>query len=245
MKKIFVTLLCLALFNNTAKAQDDTAVAALGAALAIGGAIAAVEMAKEVAEQTAMEYVLNQRSDLTHFELKTESFVGVKGKDLSSVDFLTFTIKDMLKLDENRKHKRYILFGFNQSGFSNSNGIDFNKIDWKMFTAEEWNTMMSAYIELASDEKLTPTEIAAVKIVNKGVKRGGKFIIDFKKQKGDEYRVLDYSDEFKLVFNERSLGLFLKNNQEGDEEFYKANKSSLVQVRRKVIIKTHEFLNGQ
>ena len=80
MKKIIVTLLCLALFNNTAKAQDDTAVAALGAALAIGGAIAAVEMAKEVAEQTAMEYVLNQRSDLTHFELKTESFVGVKRK---------------------------------------------------------------------------------------------------------------------------------------------------------------------
>ena len=239
MKKIIVTLLCLALFNNTAKAQDDTAVAALGAAFAIGGAIAAVEMAKEVAEQTAMEYVLNQRSDLTHFELKTESFVGVKGKDLSSVNFLTFTIRDIGNL------KRYVLYGFNQSGYSNSNGIDYNKIDWKMFTAEKWNTMMSAYIELASDEKLTPIEIAAVKIGNKGVKRDGKFIIDFKKQKGDEYRVLDYSDEFKLVFNERSLGLFLKNNQEGDEEFYKANKSSLVQVRRKVIIKTHEFLNQQ
>ena len=237
MKKFIVTLLCLALFNNTAKAQDDAAVAALGAAIAIGGAIAAVEMAKEAAEQTAMEYVLNQRSDLTHFELKTESFVGVKGKDLSSVNFLTFTIKDIGNL------KRYVLYGFNQSGYSNSNGIDYNRIDWKLFNAKEWNTMMSAYIELASNEKLTPLELAGVKIVNKGVKRNGKFIIDFKKQKGDEYRVLDYSDEFKLVFNERSLGLFLKDNQEGDGEFYKANKSSLVQVRRKIIIKTHEFLN--
>ena len=110
MKKFIVTLLCLALFNNTAKAQDDAAVAALGAAIAIGGAIAAVEMAKEAAEQTAMEYVLNQRSDLTHFELKTESFVGVKGKDLSSVNFLTFTIRDIGNL------KRYVLFGFYQSG---------------------------------------------------------------------------------------------------------------------------------
>ena len=80
----------------------------------------------------------------------------------------------MSKLDENRNYKRYILFGFNQSGFSNSNGIDFNKIDWKMFTAEKWNTMMSAYIELASDEKLTPIEIAAVKIGNKGCKKRRK-----------------------------------------------------------------------
>ena len=135
------------------------------------------------------------------------------------------------------------MYGFNQSGYSNSHGIDYNRIDWKLFNAKEWNTMMSAYIELASDEKLTPIELAGVKIVNKGVKRNGKFIIDFKKQKGDEYRVLDYSDEFKLVFNERSLGLFLKDNQEGDGEFYKANKSSLVQVRRNIIIKTHEFLN--
>lgn len=231
--------MCVSVFNNTVKAQDDAAAAAIGAAFAIGGAIAAVELAKEAAEQTAMEYVLSERPDLKHFELKTESFSGVKMKDLSSVNFLTFTIRDIGNL------KRYILFGFNQSGFKNSNGIDYNRVDWKMFDTEKWNTMMVSYIDLASGIKMQPIELANVKIVNKGVKSNGKFIVDFDKQKGDVYKVLDYSEDFKLVYNESSLGLFLKSDKNEENEFYEASKSSLVQVRRKIIIKSHEFLNKQ
>ena len=53
----------------------------------------------------------------------------------------------------------------------------------------------------------------------------------------------DYSDEFKIVFNERSLGLYLKQkNIEG--EFRKGGpRGDLVQIRRKAIIKAHEHLN--
>lgn len=237
MRKIIITLVCILSINNNLRAQDDGALAIAGAALAIGGAIAAVEQAKEIAEQTAMEYVLSERPDLTFFELKTDSFNGVKGKDISSVNILTFTIKDM------GNQKRYVLYGFSQGGFTNSNGINFNKVQWKMFDLKEWNTMMSAYIELASDEKISPMELTNLKIVNKGVKKGTSFVVKFDKITGDVYKVLDYSDDFKIIYNERSLGLYIKSSQEENGELYSGSKSSLVQVRRNIIISTHEFLN--
>lgn len=187
-----------------------------------------------------MEYVLSERPDLKHFELKTNSFNGLKMKDLSSVNLLAFTIRDIGNL------KRYILFGFNQSGFKNINGIDYNKVYWKMFDAEKWNTMMVSYIELASGIKMQPIELASVMIVNKGVKKvKGKFIVEFDEQNGDVYKVLDYSEDFKLVYNERSLGLFLKSDKNEENDFYEASKSSLVQLRRKIIINSHKFLNKQ
>lgn len=237
MRKIVITLVCILSINNNLRAQDDGALAIAGAALAIGGAIAAVEQAKEIAEQTAMEYVLSERPDLTFFELKTDSFNGVKGKDISSVNILTFTIRDM------GNKKRYVLYGFSQAGFTNANGLNFSKIQWKMFDLQEWNTMMSAYIELASDEKIPPIELTNLKIVNKGVKKGSDYVVKFDKITGDVYKVLDYSDDFKIIYNERSLGLFLKSSQGESGELYSGSKSSLVQVRRNIIISTHEFLN--
>ena len=44
------------------------------------------------------------------------------------------------------------------------------------------------------------------------------------------YLVSDYSDEIKLIFNERSLGIFLKETRD------------LVQIRRGTLISTHNFL---
>lgn len=47
------------------------------------------------------------------------------------------------------------------------------------------------------------------------------------------YLVTDYSPEMKLVYNENSLGVFLKKT--GD----------LVQMKRSVVIDIHEFLFGK
>ena len=58
-----------------------------------------------------------------------------------------------------------------------------------------------------------------------------KFILKFDKIGGDVYLSSDYSNEFKVVFNEKSLGLYLKETQ------------NLIQVRRKSIIKAHGHLN--
>ena len=67
--------------------------------------------------------------------------------------------------------------------------------------------------------------------VESEVGQGSKFILKFDKIGGDVYLTSDYSDEFKIVFNERSMGLYLKATRD------------LIQVRRKAIIKAHEHLN--
>ena len=69
--------------------------------------------------------------------------------------------------------------------------------------------------------------------------------MEFDKIKGDVYYTNDYSDEFKLVFNERSLGLFLKPNKDKEEYRSGGVRGDLVQVRRKSIIKAHKHVNNQ
>ena len=71
--------------------------------------------------------------------------------------------------------------------------------------------------------------LKAGKVVNKGVKVKSKLVIPFFKLTGDMYVVTDYSSEMKLLYNERSLGIFLKAT------------SDLVQIGRGDIIKIHDF----
>ena len=243
MKKFIILLMLGAmLVPKQAKAQNAGGAAAGAiAGLVVAGALtaAAIEAAKEGAEQYAMEYVLAERPDLTFFELKTSSFTGLKAKDQSSVRIVLFEITDF------KTSERLVLFGFSETGFANQNGIDYRKVDWKMYKATEWNKMMAAYIELASGKSISEMDLKTIKIVNNGVKKDGDFIVEFSKLRGDVYKVLDYSDEFKIVFNERSLGLFLKKLGEVEEgDLAYSYKSSLVQIRRRTIIRTHAFLNG-
>lgn len=227
MKKSILILLIAGMFmpkQATAQNNDGVAAAAAGL-LAIGGAIAAIEQIKENLEQVAVEQVLTAYPYLVNFELKTGSLKGTKLKDLSSVGVITFEITDR---DSGEK---YVLFAFTSHGWANEYGVDFSKLLWKNFTADEWNKLMQNYILTASGVELTVDEVAQSKIVNTGVKQGSKFILKFDKIGGDVYLTSDYSDEFKIVFNERSMGLYLKATRD------------LIQVRRKAIIKAHEHLN--
>jgi hypothetical protein len=227
MKKSILILLIAGMFmpkQATAQNNDGVAAAAAGL-LAIGGAIAAIEQIKENLEQVAVEQVLTAYPYLVNFELKTGSLKGTKLKDLSSVGVITFEITDR---DSGEK---YVLFAFTSQGWANEYGVDFSRLMWKNFTAGEWNKLMQNYIQTASGVELTVDEVAQSKIVNTGVKQGSKFILKFDKIGGDVYLTSDYSDEFKIVFNERSMGLYLKATRD------------LIQVRRKAIIKAHEHLN--
>ena len=227
MKKTILILLIAGMFmpkQVTAQNNDGVAAAAAGL-LAIGGAIAAIEQIKENLEQVAVEQVLTEYPYLVNFELKTGSLKGTKLKDLSSVGVITFEITDR---DSGEK---YVLFAFTSQGWANEYGVDFSRLMWKNFTLDKWNKLMQNYIQTASGVELTMDEVAQSKIVNTGVKQGSKFILKFDKIGGDVYLTSDYSDEFKIVFNERSMGLYLKATRD------------LVQVRRKAIIKAHEHLN--
>ena len=239
MKKLFtIALVILMLIPSKAKSQNNEGAAAAAAGLlAIGAGIAAIEQLKEQLEQKAVEEVLTAYPNLVNFELKTGSLKGTKMKDLSSVGIVTFEIKD---LDSSEK---FVLFAFLSNGWSNQFGVDYSKLKWKLFSRNEWNKLMQAYIKTASKIEISIDDVASSKIVNKGVQQNKKFIIEFSKIKGDVYYTSDYSDEFKIVFNERSLGLYLKESN--PDEFRRGGpRGDLVQIRRKSIIKAHSFLNS-
>ena len=89
------------------------------------------------------------------------------------------------------------------------------------------------YVETASKSNISINDIVISKIVNKEVKKDRDWLIEFDELKGDTYYTNNYSDEFKVVFNEKSLGIYVKET------------SDLVQISRSALIKAHEFLNSQ
>ena len=92
--------------------------------------------------------------------------------------------------------------------------------------------MMISYVKVSSienDANTLKNILKEGKVVNKGVKVKSKLVIPFYKLTGDMYVVTDYSEKIKLIYNERSLGIFLKGT------------SDLVQIGRGDIVEIHDF----
>tara|TARA_B110000037_G_scaffold137947_1_gene156159 strand:- start:297 stop:593 length:297 start_codon:yes stop_codon:yes gene_type:complete len=92
--------------------------------------------------------------------------------------------------------------------------------------------MMISYVKVSSienDANTLKNILKEGKVVNKGVKVKSKLVIPFYKLTGDMYVVTDYSEKIKLIYNERSLGIFLKGT------------SDLVQIGRGNIVEIHDF----
>ena len=230
---ILFTLLLLTPKQTAAQNEGAAAAAIIGAGLAIGAGIAAVKQMEERAELTATQWILSNNPELSSFSLKTLSFDGKKTKDLSATSVITYKIQEFTpgnnpKLDG----RRQVLFGFTSQGWINDYGIDFNKVRWFLVDDEEWMNMMISYVKVSSNENNDVTlkeNLKNGKVVNKGVKVNLKLTIPFYKLDGDMYLVADYSPEMKLIYNERSLGIFLKETR------------NLVQIGRGDIIDIHEF----
>jgi len=233
MRKLVLFFIVITiLIPKQAKAQNDGAAAA-GALVAIGAGIAAIKQMEERAELTATQYILANNSELTSFSLKTLSFSGKKLKDMSATSVITYKIQEFTPADKPELDgKKQILFGFTSQGWITEYGIDFSKVRWFLIDDIEWMDMMVSYVKVSSsendDNKLMET-LKKGKVVNKGVKVKSKLVIPFYKLTGDMYVVTDYSSDMKLVYNERSLGIFLKET--GD----------LVQIGRGDIIEIHDF----
>ena len=236
MKNLFLVLFTILVFTpKQNNAQDNGAViaGAVGTLAAIGVGVAAVEQMKERAELNATQWLLANNPEMTSFSLKTIDFDGKKLKDMSSASVITFKIQEFIPRDEPELDgKKQILLGFTSYGWINEYGIDFSKIKWFLINEGEWTKMMVSYIKVASGEK-NDANVEAVlkegKIVNKGVKVKSRMEIPFYQLSGDMYVVTDYSNEMKFIYNERSLGIFLKETKD------------LVQIGRGSLIELHEF----
>lgn len=229
---LIVLLLCL-MIPKKAQSQSDGAVVAgaVGALALIGTGIAAVEQMKERAELTATQWVLSNNPQMTSFSLKTVDFDGKKLKDISTASVITFKIQEFEPQDDPvLDGKKFVLLGFTSHGWINEYGIDFNKVQWFMVDKSEWTKMMVSYVKVASGvDTDIERDISNGKIVNRGVKVKGKNTIPFYKMSGDMYVVTDYSNQMKFVYNERSLGIFLKDTHD------------LVQIKRSSLIELHDF----
>jgi len=241
MKKLLISLIIISILIPTKQVQaqkkgQGVAIAAAGL-LAIGAGIAAVKKMEERAELVATQWVLSNNSELTSFSLKTMSFNGKKLKDMSSVSVILYNIQEFEPTDKPEINgKKFVLFGFTSHGWINEQGINFDKVRWQLVDKAEWLNMMTSYVKVSSsnkDESSIQEILKTGKIVNKGVKKKGKLVIPFYKLSGDLYVVTDYSNDIKLIYNERSLGIFLKKTRD------------LVQIRRGNIIKIHDFFFGE
>ena len=240
MKKIIILFILIFQFiPNNVKAQNDgaAAAAAIGGLLAIGAGVAAVEQMKEQAELTATQWVLTNQPNMNSFSLKTLDFDGKKLKDMSAVSVISFKIQEFTPADKPELNgKKQVLLGFTSKGWINEYGINFDKVSWFLIDAKEWMNMMVSYVKVASDEKDESKLESTLKdgrVVNKGVKVKSKLVIPFYKLEGDMYVVTDYSSDMKLLYNERSLGIFLKSTND------------LVQMGRGDLIRIHTFFFGE
>lgn len=237
MKKLTFALIIIALLvpkQSNAQSNGASAAVAVGAGLlAIGAGIAAIEDMKERAELTATQWVLSNHPELNSFSLKTLDFNGKKLKDMSSTSVISFKIQEFNPTDNPKLDgKKQVLLAFTSYGWISDQGIDFNKVDWYLIDSVEWMNMMVAYAKVASKEKnetILKDVLTHGIVVNKAIKAKGKPEITFFKLEGDMYLVTDYSLEMKLIYNERTLGIFLKNT------------GNLVQMGRAAVINTHEF----
>ena len=234
---ILITILLLV--PKQAKAQNEgvAIAAAIGGVIAAGAIIASISQMEEQAELTATEWILHNHPELTSFALKTLSFDGKKAKDMSSATVITYKIQEFQpEMEPVMNGKKQVLFGFTSPGWISEYGIDFNKVNWFLIDEVEWMKMMVAYVKVSSDEKNESVLNETLKkglIVNNGVRINGKLMIPFFKLSGYMYVVTDYSPRLKLVYNERSLGIYLKETRD------------LVQIGRRDIIDIHEFFFGK
>ena len=220
--------------NNFAQSNGAGIAAVAGGIIAIGAGIMAVEDMQERMELTATQYLLANHSEISNFSLKTIDFSGKKVKDLSKTSVLSFKIQEFIPKDNPELNgRKHVLLAFTSYGWVNDQGIDFSKVNWYLIDSEEWSNMMTAYAKVSSNEKNDITikeKLATGVIVNRGVRVKGKLEIPFFKLEGDMYVTTDYSKEMKLIYNENSLGIFIKKSQD------------LIQMRRSTVIDIHEFL---
>lgn len=236
MKKLLLSILLFTVLipKQICAQNDGAAVAAVaGGLMAIGAGIAAVEQMKEQAELTATQWVLANQPTMESFSLQTMAFNGKKLKDMSEASVITFKIQEFNPaMDPVLDGKKQVLFGFTSHGWINEYGINFEKVKWFLIDEDEWMNMMTAYVKVSSEEKNEESLrkiLLEGKVVNKGIKVKSKLEVPFFKLTGDMYVVTDYSHDMKLLYNERSLGIFLKETRD------------LVQMGRGDIIDIHEF----
>lgn len=244
LKRILALFILGCIFSNDgahAQKNNDGAAAAAGIALGIIAGAIAYEEYKETLELAATEWFLENNTNVKNFRLKVLDLDGTKPKNLSPNSIITFEIQEFdprrmpsgLNENSNLYGRKFILFAITSAGWVNEYGIDYKQLGWFLINQDEWLNMMKVYVQMASgysgDEETLTNEIKSGKVVNKGLRKNTKLEISFYNLTGDMYLSQDYNDDFKIIYNENSLGIYL--NETND----------LIQISRNTMLDIHKY----
>jgi len=234
MKKLLIILLSLSLFLSSKNSlSQNGAEAAAGIAAGIGliaGGIISYEDQKERYELEGTEWMLKNKPEIKAFSLKIIDLDGKKGSDLSNAKFYNFKVEEYSTSSLSRK----VLLCFVNPTWDEKTGVRYNALKWLYIGKEEWINMMVSYLKIASPEKdgkVLREIIQKAQFSRYGLKVERKIKLPFSKLlSNDKYLVTDYSDELKFVYNETSLGIYLKE------------AGNLIQIDRNTLKDMHNFL---
>jgi hypothetical protein len=225
MKKIFLTLIMVVLTFGI-NAQNN-------------GGMGNAKM-KEYSELKATEWILVNHPEITSFFLETLDLDAEKESDLARISVITHKMQEFTPnikpgkfgkplLDGNKN----IIFDFLSYGWVNEYGTDRRESIYYLIDKTEWMNMMIAYVKTASSEEndsFIRQTLENGKLYYYGIKVKNELLIKFyKSDGGDTYIVSNYSPEMKLIYNEKTMGIYL-------EEF-----KELVQISSKTLIEIHNY----
>jgi len=145
-------LLITFIFPKKSISQDNDA--AWGAALAAGvGLVVAIEKNKEVLENLAANYVMENLPQYTEFSLQVIG-VGGGGKKMSGEGTVSLVPFALTELSGGQKtENRNLILLFASRGWMNKFGVDYTKLRWEFWDQNKWNNLISKYGQLNSPIK--------------------------------------------------------------------------------------------
>ena len=145
-------------------------------------------------------------------------------KILSAYSYLNSPVKDLLNNNMIPMYSKVRSVSNSSSTIkSSSSNVKDGEIEISLLTKIN-------YYSLQKDKLFV--NIGELNISKYGLKKDGKIIFPFYNLKGDDYLVADFSKDYKLIANEKSMGLFLKNHNEA------------ILIQRRLMNKIHAFLNN-
>ena len=242
MKNIVLLALLMSItFNLKAQDKGGGVVAAAMGLAGIGAVIASKEKIKEMAELGAAQFLLRQDLEGTNFYLKLLDLDAEKGSSDSSAGITSFMLTTNNTIDGGPAYggkkfkadgKKHIMLFLSLTGRVNEFGTMVNRDKWLFLGFDDWLDIFSEYVMLASfqkDKESVKKLLISSKLVSGGIEQDDKLVVPFFTLNGDTYISKDYDNEYKLIYNEKSLGLYVKDSRD------------LLLLGRKDMARIHEF----
>jgi len=228
---IFLFITIIMPFN--AQSQNGNAeAAALGVAslamIAVGG-LSMNERLKDIAELKAAEYLLSEGKEGENFTLKVLDLNANSGAVNYHSGVITYTLTVNQKLAGVNYDVRgntivkygggdkFVVMYINIHKRLNEFGTPLDEDYWLILNFEEWLDLLAEYVIMASwqkDKNAIKEILRDAKVSSKGVapKNGQK--ISYQIIDENTYIPKDYNDEIKILFNEKSLGIYVKKSKD-------------------------------